>query len=107
MNDGDVDDGNIYEVETIIQLNVTFYNTALNQPADPTNVAVFVEDQNGVVTQLPLGSIVRTGVGQYYANFLPTAGDAGRWKYKWQGTGNVVATSPDRHFFVRASELVT
>ena len=45
-------DPNVYQVNTLIQLGVTFYNTALNQPADPTNVALFVEDPNFNVTQI-------------------------------------------------------
>jgi hypothetical protein len=95
---------NIYQAYTLIQLNVVFYNVALNQPADPTTVALFVEDPTGVVTPIDPLTIVRTGVGAYYANFLPPS--PGEWAYKWQGTGNVVATSKDRCFLVQASELV-
>lgn len=95
---------NVYQVHTIVQMNVTFYNTLLNQPADPTTVALFIEDPSGNVTQVAANLIVRTGVGAYYSNFLPTA--PGEWTYKWQGTGNVVATSPDVEFLVAGSELI-
>lgn len=93
-----------YQIDTLIQLNVTFYNTALNEPADPTTVALFVEDPDGTVSEIASNQIVRTGTGAYYSNFLPTG--PGLWTYKWQGTGNVVATSPDTQFFVAASELI-
>lgn len=96
---------NVYQVETLIQLNVTFYNTQLNQPADPSTVALFVEDPSGTVTPIPSNQIVRTGIGTYYSDFLPTS--PGTWTYKWQGSGtSVVATSPDTSFVVRASPLV-
>lgn len=96
---------NTYQIETTIRLSVVFYNTALNLPADPSTVALFVMDPNGVVTQIPSGDIVRTGVGAYYSDFLPTS--AGEWTYKWQGSGtSVVATSRDTNFFVELSALV-
>lgn len=97
---------NVYQVETLIQLNVTFYNVALNVPADPTSVALFVEDPSGNVSQIDPLQIVRTGVGTYYCDYLPPS--PGRWTYKWQGSGtSVIATSRDTCFFVKASELVT
>lgn len=95
---------NVYQVDTLIQLNVVFYNTALNVPADPTAVSLFVEDPAGTVTQVASNQIVRTGVGAYYSDFLPTG--PGRWAYKWQGTGNVIATSRDTSFLIKGSELV-
>jgi hypothetical protein len=95
---------NTYQVETLIQLNVVFYNTALNEPADPITVALFVMDPDGNVTEIPSNLISRTGVGAYNSEFLPS--EPGQWTYKWQGTGNVIATSRDTCFFVKASELV-
>ncbi len=95
---------NVYQVDTLIQLNVVFYNTALNQPADPQSVSLFVEDPDGNVVEQDPSQIVRTDVGAYYLNFLPPS--PGQWTYKWQGKGNVVATSRDTCFMVAASELV-
>jgi hypothetical protein len=107
MSACDGDDGNVYQVDTLVQLSVTFYNTALNLPADPSAVSLFVQDPNGVVTQIASNLIVRTGVGAYYSNFMPTG--PGEWTYKWRGSGptSVQATSPDVTFFVKASELIT
>lgn len=98
------DNGNVYQTDTLLQLGVTFYNTALNQPADPTTVALFVEGPDGNVTEIASNLIVRTGVGTYYSNFLPSA--PGDWSYKWQGSGNVVATTRDTPFAVQASQLI-
>ncbi len=96
---------NCYQVETLIQMNVTFYDVALNLPADPVTVSLFVEDPNGNVSQIPANAINRTGTGAYNSMFLPTM--PGQWAYKWQGTGNVMATSRDGCFFVQASDMVT
>lgn len=96
---------NVYQIETVIQLNVIFYNTALNAPADPTAVSLFVEDPTGVVTQIASNVISRSGVGAYSADFLPYM--PGCWVYKWQGTGNVMASSRDTRFMVRGSELIS
>lgn len=95
---------NTYQIETLLRLNVTFYDVAANLPADPTTIALFVEDPDGVVTEIDPLLIVRTGTGAYYSNFLPSG--PGEWTYKWQGTGNVVATSRDKRFLVKASELI-
>ena len=97
---------NRYEIDTLIQLNVTFYNVAANLPADPTTVALFIEDPNQNVTQVPSNQITRTGTGAYFYNFLPSG--PGEWVYKWQGSGisSVIATSRDTRFFVRGSALV-
>ena len=96
---------NIYQVATEVQLNVTFYNVALNLPADPTTVALFIEDPLGNVVEQPSSQIVRTGTGTYYYNFLPP--EPGIWVYKWQGSGSsVIATSRDTRFLVKGSALV-
>jgi hypothetical protein len=96
---------NNYETHTLIALSVIFYNVQMNIPADPTTVSLWVEDPTGVVTQVSSLNIVRTGVGTYYANFMPTS--PGLWKYKWEGSGtSVQATSPDTAFFVRSSDFL-
>jgi hypothetical protein len=94
---------NIYQVDTLIQLNVTFLDAIAGTPVDPTTVSLFIEDPLGNETQ-PVTGIVRTGVGVYYYQFTPSG--PGKWTYKWQGTGAVIATSPDTAFVVRASALI-
>ena len=96
---------NVYQVDTTIQLNVVFYNTALNVPADPTSVALFIESPAGIVSQIPSTLISRSGTGAYFSEFLPTS--PGLWIYKWQGTGNVMASSRDTRFLVKGSELIS
>ena len=105
MSMTDDDEINTYQIETLIQINGAFFNVALNLPADPTSVALYLEDPNNNVTTVNPALIVRTGIGTYYYNFLPTS--AGLWTYKWQGTGNVVCSSRDTQFFVQGSALLT
>ncbi len=101
---GDVD---VFQVDTLVKLAVTFYNVDLDVPADPVTVSLFVQDPTGVVTQIAANMITRTGVGAYFSDFMPTG--PGPWTYKWRGSGvtSVQATSPDTQFFVKASELIT
>lgn len=97
---------NQYQLKTLIQLVGNFYNVQANVLADPQTVSLFIEDPSRVITQIASNLLVRSGVGQYYYNFMPTS--AGLWKYKWQGAGvtGVVATSPDTSFFVVSSDFV-
>ena len=98
---------NFYEIDTQLQINATFMNVGLNVPADPTTVTLFLLDPLGNETSVGYnpGPISRTGVGLY--NYLFTPSTVGTWTYKWQGTGNVIATSRDTKFTVRASNLIT
>jgi hypothetical protein len=101
----------IYQIDTLVQMNVTFYNVSTQQPADPLEVLLFVQDPVGNIIQFPSvdfpGSpIVRIGVGLYYCDFVPYM--PGKWSYKWQGlVSGVVATTRDTPFVVQDSDLIT
>lgn len=97
---------NQYQFKTLIQLAGNFYNVQANVLADPQTVSLFIEDPSYNITEIAGNLIVRSGVGQYYYNFLPTA--PGFWKYKWQGTGQtgVIATSDDTMFLVKSSDFL-
>lgn len=98
-------DPNIYEIDTQIQLTGTFMNVALNAVADPSSVTLYILDPSGNETQQTYpGTISRASVGVYNYIFVPSG--PGEWKYKWQGVGDVIATSRDTKFFVRASDLI-
>ena len=98
------DEITVYQIDTMIQINASFYNVAANQLVDPTNLALFLLDPNNNETTVNPALIVRTGIGEYYYNFLPPS--AGLWAYKWQGTGDITVTSRDMRFFVQGSELI-
>jgi hypothetical protein len=100
---------NRYEIDTQVQVNVTFLAVSINVPpvpADPSGVALFISDPDGNETQVGYdpGPVQRTGIGLYFYTFVPSG--PGEWTYKWQGTGNVIATSRDTRFFVKASSLI-
>lgn len=98
--------GNVYEIDTEIQLNGTFVNAVTGALADPTGVTLYIEDPSGNITdQVFPGNIIKVSTGVYYYQFTPS--EPGTWTYKWQGQGNVIATSPDKNFFVRASNLIS
>jgi hypothetical protein len=97
---------NIYEIDTNIELVGVFTHVAPNtQAADPSAVSLFLTDPTGVVTLYTYpAQVVRDGVGQYHYTF--TASKSGVWAYKWQGTGAVIATSPDTKFTVNPSTMI-
>jgi len=97
--------GNVYQVETQIQINGTFVNASTGAPVDPSTINLFVEDPTGDVTEYTTPAVVKVSVGVYY--YQLTVSLPGTWTYKWQGTGTVIATSPDTSFFVQASGLIT
>lgn len=98
---------NKYEIDTQIEVVGTFLNVSPNVPsvpADPTAVTLYVLDPSGNETQHTYpGDVVRNGIGLYSFTFVPSG--PGIWTYKWQGAGQVIATSRDTLFFVRASNL--
>ena len=96
---------NIYEEDTEIQINVSFVTMPSGALADPSLVTLYLLDPLGNQTEYTYnpGGIVRASIGAYFLLFLPTS--PGLWTYKWAGTGNVVASSADTQFFVRASLL--
>lgn len=95
---------NTYQIDTVIQINANFYDVGLNQLLDPTVIGLFLLDPLGNEVVVDPKTIVRTGTGQYYYNFIPSS--PGCWAYTWRATGAVVATSREERFFVQGSEII-
>jgi len=82
--------------ETTYQLNdapkLTVAFTSGGSPADPTTVTASVRKPDGTVTNYTVtaGGIVKDSVGNYH--LIVTADVAGRWSYKFAGTGTVTDT---------------
>lgn len=80
--------------ETTYQLNdqahLTVAFTVSGSPADPTAVTATVRKPDGTTTNYTVtaGEIVKDSVGNYHLNV--TTDVAGRWSYKFAGTGTVV-----------------
>lgn len=93
---------NVYELDTLIQLQTTFTLEDGITPVDPTTVNVYVRTPDGIVTPYPYpGMVMKLGVGIYAIDL--TTSMSGPWIYKWQGTGLVEITSPDVYFQVNQS----
>ena len=83
-----------HEIATALQITATFSNTQTGEPSDPTDVTLLLQNPAGEIqTMVFPGNIVKVATGKYAFTFVPTV--SGEWFYKWQGTGAVVATSPD------------
>lgn len=95
-----------YEIDTAIELQGVFLNALTGVYADPTAITLYVNDPTNTQTTYtwPSATIVRDSTGHFHQIITPAI--SGTWKYKWQGTGAVVATSPDTSFTINASALI-
>lgn len=95
-----------YEIQTALEIIGNFADSLTGEAADPTTITLFLRDPTGVVQTLAYpGDLTREQVGSYNYVFTPLI--HGTWTYKWQGTGAVVATSPDSTITVRQSALIS
>jgi len=72
---------------------------------DPTAVLFKTQDPSGNETTYTFGvdaNVVKSAVGNYYADW--TLDEEGRWFYRWEGTGVVVAAA-EHALEVRDSEF--
>jgi hypothetical protein len=97
---------NSYSIQTAVRMKDQFINVLTGQPADPSSVVLYVLDPHATRTLYVYGTdpVVRDGIGAYHFDVIVTV--SGTWTYKWQGTGTVVATSPDTQFMVTPSVLI-
>ena len=83
-----------YTQGDLVELPVTFKDSATGEPIDPTTVAIRVVSPSDVETTYPYPSanITRNAVGDYVAVVDSVA--AGLWLYEWVVTGNVQGVEP-------------
>ena len=96
-----------YPPRTTLRFDVTFTRASDNSPADPTDVLFIVQFENQpiVVYRYSLAQVQKSAVGAYYIDFTPDR--EGQWRYAWQGTGDLQASTLDTIFRVFQSNLVT
>jgi hypothetical protein len=85
---------NVYPVNELVQMSVTFATAEGALPVDPSDVTLTLTPPDcdaPVVLDYAQGQITRAGVGEYYAQYVLSVG--GLWIYRWQGTGAVIASS--------------
>jgi hypothetical protein len=85
----------IYQVGDGVRLQATF-SSLDGVPTDPTTVSVKVTDPGGTTTTYTYagGDITKAATGIFRYTLSITL--AGRYAYKWFGTGTVQAASPDK-----------
>ena len=81
---------NTYGIGTAVQLSGSFITPA-GVYVDPTTVSCEITFPNGYVQTISGGSITRIALGQYQVDF--TGPSAGIFKYRWVGTGAVLASN--------------
>ena len=94
----------VYEIDTTIMLSGTFANSLTGQLLDPSDVTLFIQAPGQAEQTIPLSALTHPSTGVYTYTLTPNI--SGVWKYKFQGTGNAVATSPDTTFTINASTLI-
>jgi hypothetical protein len=96
--------GRPYYPGDAITLQATFTNLS-GVNADPTTVALKVEDPGGVVTTYTYADLditkAATGVFQYVLSVTLE----GRYWYQWTGTGTVQVASPDQLITVQPTRF--
>jgi len=93
---------NIYDVGDRVRLTGTF--TASGSPVDPTTVTLYYQDPSGndTIKTYALGQLTKVSTGVY--RFDLDIDEAGKWYYRFAGTGACV-TASESHFNVRKSEF--
>lgn len=84
---------NSYPVDTLVQVNVTFLSVTGQTPEDPSTVTLTVTAPDQSVTVYTSPQVVRVSQGIYYVQFQVL--ENGIYIYRWQGTGSVIAASPN------------
>jgi hypothetical protein len=83
-----------------VRLGATFTNLS-GAPSDPTNISLTVTTPgHATVTYTYAGAeLTKTGTGVYYKDLDLTS--HGVWKFRWMGTGAIVAAEPGTLFVRR------
>jgi hypothetical protein len=84
-----------YQRDDLVRLTCTFTNLA-TAPTDPTTVTISVLNPSGTITAYTYaaGEIIKSATGIFYYDLALTT--VGLWKYRWKGTGTVIAATPDQ-----------
>ena len=92
----------IYQVGDSVTLQATF-SSLTGVPTDPTTVSVKVLDPSGTTNTYTFagGAVTKSATGIY--QYVLSITMAGRYTYKWFGTGTVAAASPDNEIVAQAT----
>lgn len=95
---------NTYAKDNQIRISVDFTVNAVD--TDPTTIKCFYKDPNNLVTTLTYGvdnALVKDVTGKYHVDIFVSI--AGRWYYRFEGTGAVIAAN-EADFLVDRSQII-
>jgi hypothetical protein len=78
-----------YEIGTAVTVEGTFSVSSTN--TDPTTVTLEITDPSGNTDTYSSSDLTNSAVGVYSKEFTPD--EAGKWKYRFVGTGAVIAAN--------------
>lgn len=91
---------------TSLRRTVTFYDEN-GDLVDPDTVTFKLTPPCGPITSYVYDTddeVQRSGVGAYYADFIPNI--AGRWHWRWETTGTGTTIAKEGNFVVQYSRFV-
>jgi hypothetical protein len=80
---------NSYNFDTAVTVECTFSVSSTN--TDPTTVTLEITDPSGNTDTYSSSDLTNSAVGVYSKSITPD--EAGLWKYRFVGTGTVVAAN--------------
>jgi hypothetical protein len=80
-----------YTIGDLVRISCAF--TVNGTAADPTAVTAKVKAGDGIVTTYSGAQVSKDSTGNYHVDVPITA--AGRWYYRFEGTGAVIAATED------------
>lgn len=87
---------NSYNIGTAVQVSVTFSASSTN--TDPTTVTLEITDPSGNTDTYSTTDLTNSAVGVYSKTVTPD--EAGYWKYRFSGTGAVIAANSYKFYMV-------
>jgi hypothetical protein len=97
---------NIYDLGDLVKVSATFKDAGTGGVIDPDVINVSIKTPAGLLTtytHIVDASLIKEGVGQYYA--MVNANEPGFWKYRWWSAG-YGQTAKEKEFKVRTAEAV-
>lgn len=91
---------------TSLRRTVNFFDEA-DDPVDPDTVTFKLCSPCNQITSYVYDTddeVQRSGVGAYYADFIPDI--AGRWHWRWETTGTGTTIAKEGNFIVQYSKFV-
>jgi uncharacterized protein YfaS (alpha-2-macroglobulin family) len=96
---------NAYQVGNVVRCSGAF-TTAAGAAVDPSTVTFRARRPDGTVTVYVYGTdaeLVKDSTGNYHVDLAANA--AGRWAYRWEGTG-AAPSAAEAQFRVEASRVL-